>query len=36
MMHQTHSSKVIKIDNKNKNSKKFFSDALITKVNGLR
>ena len=35
MMHQTHSSKVIKIDNKNKNSKKFFSDALITKVNGI-
>ncbi len=35
MMHQTHSSKVIKIDNKSKNSKKFFSDALITKVNGI-
>ena len=30
-MHQTHSNKVIIINKKNKNLKKFNSDALITK-----
>ena len=30
-MHQTHSNKVIIINKKNKNSKKFNSDAIITK-----
>ena len=34
-MFQTHSNKVIIINNKNKNSIKFNSDALITKINGI-
>jgi hypothetical protein len=34
LMHQTHSNKVIIINKKNKNSKKFNSDALITKMKG--
>ena len=35
LMHQTHSNKVIIIDNKNKKLKKFKSDALITKIKGI-
>ena len=35
LMHQTHSNKVIIINKKNKNSKKFYSDALITKIKGI-
>ena len=35
LMHQTHSNKVIIINKKNKNSKKFNSDALITKMKGV-
>tara|TARA_Y100000816_G_scaffold239722_1_gene186109 strand:- start:960 stop:1730 length:771 start_codon:yes stop_codon:yes gene_type:complete len=35
LMFQTHSNKVIIINNKNKNSIKFNSDALITKINGI-
>jgi len=35
LMHQTHSNKVIIINKKNKNSKKFNSDAMITKMKGL-
>ena len=34
LMHQTHSNKVIIINKKNKNSKKFNSDAIITKMKG--
>ena len=34
-MNQTHSNKVIIINNKNKNSSKFNSDAIITKINGI-
>jgi polyphenol oxidase len=34
LMHQTHSNKVIIINNKNKNLKKFDSDAIITKMEG--
>ncbi len=34
LMHQTHSKKVIIIDSKNKKSKKFNSDAIITKIKG--
>ena len=34
LMHQTHSNTVIVINKKNKNSKKFNSDALITKMKG--
>tara|TARA_B100001250_G_C19579248_1_gene691241 strand:+ start:53 stop:823 length:771 start_codon:yes stop_codon:yes gene_type:complete len=34
LMHQTHSNKVIIITKKNKNLKKFKSDALITKMKG--
>ena len=34
LMYQTHSNKVIIINNKNKNSKKFISDAIITKLKG--
>ena len=35
LMHQTHSNKVTIINNKNKNSKKFYSDAIITNIKGL-
>ena len=35
LMHQTHSNKVIVINKKNKNFKKFNSDALITKMKGV-
>ena len=35
LMYQTHSNKVIVINRKNKNFKKFKSDALITKVKGV-
>ncbi len=35
LMHQTHSNKVIIINNNNKNSVKFKSDAIITKIKGL-
>ena len=35
LMHQTHSNKVIIINKKNKNFKKFNSDALITKMKGI-
>ena len=35
LMRQTHSNKVIIINKKNKNSKKFNSDALITKMKGV-
>ena len=35
LMHQTHSNKVILITKKNKNLKKFNSDALITKLRGV-
>ena len=35
LMYQTHSNKVIIIDDKNKNFVKFNSDALITKINGI-
>ena len=35
LMYQTHSNKVIIINKKNKNSKKFNSDSLITKVKGI-
>tara|TARA_X000001036_G_scaffold233721_1_gene218228 strand:+ start:156 stop:914 length:759 start_codon:yes stop_codon:yes gene_type:complete len=35
LMHQTHSNKVIIITKKNKNLKKFNSDALITKLRGI-
>ncbi len=34
LMYQTHSNKVIIINKKNKNSKKFNSDAIITKMKG--
>jgi len=34
LMHQTHSNTVIVINKKNKNSKKFNSDAIITKIKG--
>jgi YfiH family protein len=34
LMHQTHSNKVIVINKKNKNIKKFKSDAIITKMRG--
>ena len=34
LMHQTHSNKVIVINKKNKESKNFYSDALITNVRG--
>ena len=34
LMHQTHSNKVITINNKNKDLKKFNSDAIITKLKG--
>ena len=33
-MHQTHSNKVIVISKNNKNSKNFYSDALITNIKG--
>ena len=35
LMHQTHSNKVIEINNKNKNYKRFVSDSIVTKVEGL-
>ncbi len=35
LMYQTHSNKVIIIDNKNKNLVKFKSDAIVTKIKGL-
>ena len=35
LMYQTHSNKVIIVNKKNKNSKKFNSDALITKMKGV-
>ena len=35
LMYQTHSNKVIVIDKKNKNLKKFKSDAIITKLRGI-
>ena len=35
LMHQTHGNKVIIINKKNKNLKKFNSDALITKLKGI-
>ena len=35
LMHQTHSNKVIIINNKNKNLSKFNSDAIITKIKGI-
>ena len=35
LMYQTHSNKVIIINNKNKNLIKFKSDALITKIKGI-
>jgi len=35
LMYQTHSNKVIIINNKNKNLKKFKSDAIITKIKGI-
>ena len=35
LMYQTHSNKVIIVTKKNKNSKKFNSDALITKIKGV-
>ena len=35
LMYQTHSKKVIIINNKNKNLKKFKSDALVTKIQGI-
>ncbi len=35
LMHQTHSNKVITITKRNKNLKKFNSDALITKLKGV-
>tara|TARA_Y100000591_G_C21719034_1_gene637706 strand:- start:143 stop:913 length:771 start_codon:yes stop_codon:yes gene_type:complete len=35
LMYQTHSNKVIVINNKNKNLKEFKSDALITKIHGI-
>jgi polyphenol oxidase len=35
LMYQTHSNKVIIINKKNKNSKKFNSDAVITKMKGI-
>ena len=35
LMHQTHSSKVFIITKKNKDLKKFYSDALITKLKGV-
>ena len=34
LMHQTHSNKVIVINKNNKNSKNFYSDALITNIKG--
>ena len=34
LMYQTHSNKVIEITDKNKNSKKFAADAIITKLKG--
>ena len=34
LMHQTHSNRVIIINKKNKNSKKFNSDAIVTKMKG--
>ena len=35
LMYQTHSNKVIIINKRNKNSKKFNSDAIITKIKGV-
>ena len=35
LMHQTHSNKVIIINNKNKNLSKFNSDGIITKIKGI-
>ena len=35
LMYQTHSNKVIMINKKNQNSKRFNSDALITKLRGV-
>ena len=35
LMYQTHSNKVIIINNKNKNLRKFNSDALVTKLRGI-
>ena len=35
LMYQTHSNKVIIINKKNNNSKRFYSDALITKMTGM-
>ena len=35
LMYQTHSNKVIVVNKKNKNSKKFNSDALITEMKGI-
>ena len=35
LMYQTHSNKVVIINDKNKNLNKFNSDALITKINGI-
>ena len=35
LMNQTHSNKVIVVNNKNKNNKSFNSDALVTKLKGL-
>ena len=35
LMHQTHSNKVIIINKKNKNSRRFNSDAIITKMKGV-
>ena len=35
LMHQTHSNKVIVVNNSNKHLKKFTSDALVTKLRGL-
>ena len=35
LMHQTHSNKVIVVNNSNKHLKKFPSDALVTKLKGL-
>ena len=35
LMYQTHSKKVITINNKNRNLKKFKSDALVTKIKGI-
>ena len=35
LMHQTHSNKVIIVDEKNKNNKKLVADALVTKLEGV-